>query len=185
MHHMAKSFFAPIMVTVVPQNGRLVLRVVNDTPDVTEVSLTAYATDMAGVARELGRGSVNVGNRAETLLDLDATLFGPQEMLAFGWTATNGAKGGDVFAPRPYKTYDLLPPGLTPVISLSDGVWTITLTASAMAFFVSAEASVPGRFSTNAIHLGPGHTAAITFTPQDPKATPAFTLRDLYSATTA
>ena len=185
LHHMTKSFFAPIMVTVVPQNGRLVLRVVNDTPDVTEVSLTAYATDMAGVARELGRGSVNVGNRAETLLDLDATLLGPQEMLAFGWTATNGAKGGDVFAPRPYKTYDLLPPGLTPVISLSDGVWTIALTASAMAFFVSAEASVPGRFSTNAIHLGPGHTATIAFTPQDRMATPAFTLRDLYSATTA
>jgi beta-mannosidase len=31
--------------------------------------------------------------------------------------------------------------------------------------------------------LFPGHPATLTFTPEDPDATPGFTLRDLHSAT--
>jgi beta-mannosidase len=91
--------------------------------------------------------------------------------------------GGFVFAPRPYKTYDLLPPQLTCHTEAKAGTHVLQITAQAMAFYVTAEASVPGRFDRNAVHLGPGHTATLTFTPTDPGATPTFTLRDLHSAT--
>jgi beta-mannosidase len=53
-----------------------------------------------------------------------------------------------------------------------------------MAFFTTAEADLPGRWDRNAVHLGPGHTARLSFTPEDPGKTPRFLLRDLFSATT-
>jgi beta-mannosidase len=51
-----------------------------------------------------------------------------------------------------------------------------------MAFFVTAEADIPGRWDRNALHLGPGRTLRLTFTPREP-GNPYFLLRDLYSAT--
>ncbi len=48
---------------------------------------------------------------------------------------------------------------------------------------MTLEADRPGRFSANAVTLFPGHPAAIAFTPTQPGPPPAFTLRDLHSAT--
>jgi beta-mannosidase len=48
---------------------------------------------------------------------------------------------------------------------------------------VTVETDVAGRFSANAVTMFPGYPATIRFTPADPKAKPAFTFRDLYSAT--
>ena len=69
-----------------------------------------------------------------------------------------------------------------------EGVWHLTLDASALGHFVTVEADVPGRFSDNAFPLIPGAPAAITFTPAAPATpgrTPSFRLRDLHSATMA
>ena len=66
-----------------------------------------------------------------------------------------------------------------------DGRHVLTMTAEAMAFFLTAEADVPGRWDRNAIHLGPGHQTRLTFTPRDAEAVPSFTLRHLQSATMA
>ena len=59
----------------------------------------------------------------------------------------------------------------------------LSVTAQAMAFFVTAEADLPGRWDRNAVHLGPGHETRLRFTPRDPGASPRFLLRDLHSAT--
>ena len=149
------------------------------------MTVTAYATAMDGTAREIGRGGATVGEAAERLLLLDPALIGAHEVLTFGWEASNGARAGDVHAPLPWKAYDLPDPGLGFEVTEEDGRHVLAVTARAMAFFVTAEADVPGRWDRAAIHLGPGRTARLTFAPRDLGAVPRFILRDLHSATVA
>ena len=185
MHHMARDFFAPVFVTAVPVADGFELRGINDLADPVTISVTALAVTMAGETREIGKGSALVGGDAAVLLTVPRDAVGADEMLAFTYVGTDGTRSGDVFAPKPYKTYDLAPSGLTQTATQTNGVWTLTINATALAHYVSVESDQPGRFSDNAFHLFPGSLATITFTPQEPGGTPVFTLRDLYTATTA
>jgi beta-mannosidase len=182
LHHMAKEFFAPVTVVAVPKDGGIVLRAVNDRPQAATITVTASAAAMDGTTRKLAEATVTVPNdTAVPVLTLAADALGPGEVLAFTWTGD--AQGGDVHAPKPWKTYDLLPSGLTADIKREGQQWKLTLKVNALAPFVAVESEVPGRFSTNAVTLFPGHPATITFTPEDPSVVPTFTLRDLHSAT--
>jgi beta-mannosidase len=183
LHHMASRFFAPVCVCVVPRDNVLVLRGVNDLPSSTEITLEAFATDMKGQTRTLGKATSVVGDATVELMRLDAAALQDDEMLSYVWQGSDGTASGDVFAPKPYKHYNLLPPKLGQTITSKNGVWLVTVSAASLALFVSVEASVPGRFNTNAIAISPGHDVTITFTPADPKSKPQFTLRDLHSAT--
>ncbi|MBU2360821.1 MAG: glycoside hydrolase family 2 protein, partial [Alphaproteobacteria bacterium] len=183
LHHLSRDFYAPVTVVVMPDGDDLVLRAVNDTRDAVTVHVTACACAMDGSTRDLGQGGSEVTDSAVALLRVPKTALNPQEMLSFGWTASDGSTGGDVFAPKPYKAYDLLPAHLTCDTTRKGEVHVLRLTAQAMAFYVTAEASVPGRFDRNAIHLAPGQSATLRFTPADRAASPTFTLRDLHSAT--
>ena len=91
--------------------------------------------------------------------------------------------GCEVHATRPWKAYDLRPSGLSLAVRDRDGLWKLTLSATALSLFASVEADVPGRFSTNARTVTPTMSVDLTFTPDDPQARPRFTARDLYSAT--
>ncbi len=183
LHHLSQRFYALVTIVVMPDGEDWVLQAVNDLRDAVDVDVIAYACAMDGTSRELGQGTVRVAESAVAALRVPMAELQPQEMLSFGWTASDGSRGGDVFAPKPYKSYDLLPPQLQyETIRESDDI-VLRITAQAMAFYVTAETSVPGRFDDNAIHIGPGHTATLRFIPVDPKATPTFTLRDLHSAT--
>jgi beta-mannosidase len=185
LHHMAKVFFQPILVTAVPVRGGFQLRAVNDTANAIDLTVEALAIDMTGKTRALTKQTVTVSADAATpVLHIATEDIGSGEMLAYVWFDPAGQRiSGDVFAPKPYKTYDLLPPELTQIITQNDADWHIRIDAQALAHFVSLEADVPGRFSTNAFTVVPGHPATVTFTPADPAAAPIFTLRDLHSAT--
>jgi beta-mannosidase len=91
--------------------------------------------------------------------------------------------GGDVFAPARWKHLDLRPARIRVTTEPTGDSLRVTLAAEAVALFVTLEADRPGRFSTNAISLFPGHDAAITFTPTagDPADT-TLTVRDLHSS---
>jgi beta-mannosidase len=185
LHHMAKGFFAPVTVTAVPVGDEIELRAVNDGLAALDLTVSAVAVAMDGTTRALDKATVTVGPDAAVLaLTLPKAALGPQEMLAFVWLDSAGNRlGGDHFAPRPYKTFDLCAPGLTHQVAKTPQGWTLTIEAKALALFVAVEADCPGRFSHNAMTLFPGHPATVTFTPEDPDATPGFTLRDLHSAT--
>ncbi|EYD74600.1 Beta-mannosidase [Rubellimicrobium mesophilum DSM 19309] len=184
LHHMARDFFRPVLVTAVPGPEGIALVGVNDTLAPVEITVTAYATALNGAAREIGRGQGTVGEGAERLLLVAPDALGEQEVLTFGWEASDGSRAGDVFAPRPWKAYDLPDPQLAHQVTRDGDRWVLSVNARAMAFFVTAEADLPGRWDRNAIHLGPGRTARLTFTPQSPGREPRFALRDLHSATT-
>ena len=182
LHHMAARFYAPVLVTAVPQAGGIELRAVNDRPEAVTITVTARAAAMDGTTRELATATLAVPpDAAVQVLHLGPDALGPDEVLAFAWSGD--AEGGDVHAPKPWKAYDLLASGLTADIRQKGGEWKLTLQVKALSPFVAVESEVPGRFSANAVTLLPDHPVTITFTPEDPSARPTFTLRDLHSAT--
>ena len=182
LHHMAKGFFAPVTVVCIPDGGDLVLKAVNDTLSPVNLTVTANAAATNGEARALTEAKITVPtDRAVEVLRVKLSSLAADEVLAFTWSGD--ATGGDVFAPKPWKAYDLRAPHLALTEGAGAGRVDLTLTAETLAPFVAIESDVPGRFSQNGFTLFPGFPATVSFTPDDPTATPRFTLRDLHSAT--
>ena len=187
LHHMSKAFYAALFVSAVPVAGGIELRAVNDTDAAVLISVEAMAVDMAGATRPLRQQSCTVGSDAAlAVMTLAKDDLADGEMLAYLWRdAQGGVIAGDVFAPKPYKTYDLLAPNLTHTVTEKDGSYHFTITAQKLALFVAVESDLPGRVSVNAFTVFPGHPAQVTFTPTHPGPTPRFIIRDLHSATYA
>jgi beta-mannosidase len=182
LHHMAVRFYAPVTVVAVPGNGGIALKAVNDRPEAVTITVTANAVTMEGTTRKLGEATITVSpDAAVQVLELAPDALRAGEVLAFVWSGD--AQGGDVHAPKPWKAYDLLPSGLTADVRRDGDVWKLTMQVKALSPFVAVESEVSGRFSANAVTIFPGSPATITFTPEDPKAQPVFTFRDLHSAT--
>ena len=182
---MARRFFAPVLVTAVPVADGIAIRAVSDLTAAVDLTVALHAVDMGGATRPLARLTATVTpDAAVTVTTLAADALEEGEMLAFTWADGAGNRlGGDVFAPRPFKTYDLRDPHLSQTATRTGEGWQITVTAQALSLFATVESSIPGRMSDAAMMLFPGHPATITFTPDDPAAVPQFTLRDLHSAT--
>ncbi|MEL6572721.1 MAG: glycoside hydrolase family 2 protein [Pseudomonadota bacterium] len=178
MHHMAQRFYQDVMVTVVPSDNTLTLRAVNDTPREVPLVITAQAFELDGSSRDLQQLSTVVDVGAADVITLSCGQLHHHELLAVSWTGDTGS-GREVFAPKPYKSYDLN----DPKVSMAVAGTTITLSAEGLSLFTTVEADCAGRFSDNAFDMFPGEVRQISFTPADPAATPTFTLRDLYSAT--
>ncbi len=184
LHHMARRFYAPVLVTAVPLHGAIELRAVNDTPDAVMLEVTVNAMAMSGKIRPLGQHRAEVSpDSALVVATLPAGTLAEDEILAFLWGPPGAPDQGDIHAPKPWKAYDLPATTLSQTAKRSDTDWQITVETDAPAFFVTLEADQPGRFSTNAFALFPGYPATVTFTPDTPGATPCFTLRDLRAAT--
>lgn len=182
LHHMAQHFFQPVLVSAVPVGDMIELRAVNDA-QAGPVTLRAMAVDMAGATRPLAEMTAEVGAAAQVLARISRHDLAAQEMLAFTWATPAGGRSGDVFAPQPYKHYDLRDAKIDMQVTAKSGIFEITLSAQALALFVAVEADQPGRFSSNAFALFPGYPATLRFTPATPGAAPCFTIRDLHSAT--
>ncbi len=180
LHHMAQRFYAPVSVVCIPNAGGYVLKAVNDTNTPVDLTIQAKAVSMSGAIRDLASATVSVNATAINAMDIAQAAVGEDELIVFTWSGA-GHSGGDHFAPRAYKTYDLPDSDLKLTV---DGQ-TLTLTAARLSLFATVEADVPGRFSNNAFMVFPDHPATLTFTPDDPAATPKFVVRDLYSATVA
>jgi beta-mannosidase len=183
LHHMAQGFFAPVTVVAIPESdGSITLKAVNDGPEPARLTVTARATSMNGTWRKIALSAVNVPtDTAMAVLTLAAGALADDEVLTFLWSGD--AEGADIFAPKPWKTYDLAPARVDTRAERIGADWTLTLSAGALAPFVAVEADVPGRFSANAVTLHAGAPQTITFTPADPMSVPTFTTRDLHSAT--
>ena len=182
LHHMAKQFFQAVFVSAVPVAGGIELRAVNDGAAL-DVTVKVMAVAMDGSTRPLAEATVNVADTAVLALEIDASALGAQEMLAYIWSDGSALISGDIFAPKPYKHYDLLPARLNHQVQKTSGSYEITLSAEALALFVAVESDQPGRFSHNAVALFPGSPATITFSPAQIGAAPRFTIKDLHSAT--
>ena len=183
LHHMARRFYAPVTVIALPQVDHITLKAVNDQPDETQITLNVRAINMAGLCRPLVTTETTLcvkGATPCTVIDRD--LLAADEILHWHWTDGASANGEDIFAPRPWKAYDLLAPQITMTVVQDGSDWLVTLASQALAPFTALEASLPGRFSDNAFALIPGQPRVIRFTPTV-AGTPQFTRRDLHAAT--
>ena len=185
LHHMSKAFYEPLFVSAVPVAGGIELRAVNDSGGPATLMVSSMAVGMDGTTRAILRGTVDVGPDAALVAQtVPSDAIGPDEMLGYVWSDGQGNQiAGDVFAPKPYKTYDLLAPNLDHTITEDNGSYCISITAEKLALFVAVESDQPGRCSANAVTVFPGHPVTITFIPTQPGPTPRFIIRDLHSAT--
>lgn len=182
LHHMARHFYAPVTVIALPEGETIALRAVNDGRAAAKLTVIAQAVSTAGRTRFLGDATANIGtDAAEDIFRIPLSDLRSDEVLAFVWEGD--AKGGDVFAPKAWKTYDLHPSGLTVEIRQEGRDYVLTLAVTALAPYVAIEASVPGRFSDNGFVLFPDAPATLRFTPDDVGGVPEFVMRDLHSAT--
>lgn len=182
LHHMAKGFFAPVTVVAIPEAGAITLRAVNDTRQPVRLAVTVSALSMDGRLRPLTGSAAEVGEAAAVeVCRLAPGALDAGEVLHWTWTGDHD--GADIFAPAPWKSYDLLPPRLGHEVRPMGSDWLIDLAAGALAPFVAVEADVPGRFSDNGFTLVPGTLRTIRFRPARPGEAPRFTFRHLYGAT--
>ena len=185
LHHMSKAFYEPLFVSAVPVAGGIELRAVNDSGGPATLMVSSMAVGMDGTTRAILCSTVDVGPDAALVAQtVPSDAIGPDEMLGYVWSDGQGNQiAGDVFAPKPYKTYDLLAPNLDHTITEDNGSYCISITAEKLALFVAVESDQPGRCSANAVTVFPGHPVTITFIPTQPGPTPRFIIRDLHSAT--
>ncbi|MCG6884781.1 MAG: glycoside hydrolase family 2 protein [Silicimonas sp.] len=183
LHHMARRFFEPVIVSVVPTAVGHAFVAVNDTDEALDISLSVSALSMDGSTRSLVEVSVATPpDKAREIGRLPGTVLGEGEMLLLDWKSVHG-RGTLHFAPRPYKSYDLQPSGLTLDVEWENEVAKLTLSCKGLAIFASVEASRPGRFSDNALLVRAGAPVTLTFTPASPESGTSFTVRDLHAAT--
>jgi beta-mannosidase len=184
LHHMARDFFAPVIVAVVPEEGGFAFKGVNDRLETVSVDLQVIALCPSGETRMIASANGDVGaDRAKTLIDIAVTDIDDGELLFWRWNASDGSTGEDLFAPKPFKAYDLVASEIALETAWEDDAWRLSLSASKPAFFAAVEADCPGRFSDNAFTLLPGRNREIRFRPKNNEASPSFIFRDLHCAT--
>jgi len=170
----------------VPVAGGIELRAVNDGVEEVGLAVTARAVTAAGAVRVLGTWDVAVPtDRAVPVATIAGAALAGDEFLAFTWDIDGRRAGGDIFAPKPWKAYDLVPAALRHSAHKAAAGWEITVETPTLGLFVTLGADRPGRFSHNAFALFAGHPATVTFTPDTPGPDPVFHLRELHGATMA
>ena len=181
MHHMAKAFFADVIVTAVPDGETIALRAVSDLPKDVMLSVTVSAVSGTSV-RAIGTEVVTIQQDAETVRTIATSDLSDDEMLVIDWTYEDQC-GREIFAPKPYKAYDLEDPKTQFEVTPSGKSYDIEIKTEGLCLYTFVEADTEGRFSHNAFDLLPSETKSLRFEPRDPTAKPNFTLRHLYGAT--
>ena len=184
MHHMAREFFAPVAVSLIPdsESGDYIFIGVNDTSLPVETELVLIEMTAAGQkVREQPRKIELPSDRAIEMGRL-ATDKIPQGNILF-WTYGETRRH---MSTVPYKHLHLLPPGLSIVATPVTDRLLISIRADNLALFVTLETSVPGIFTGNVFDLLPGETRSIAFLPDNPgdlaTAKTDLVTRDLYSS---
>ena len=183
LHHMARRFFEPVAVSVVPVEDGYACLAVNDGAEPVEIALRVSALTLDGRVQNLKDTIADLPtDKASEIAFVMKGDLSENELLLLEWTSPSGA-GSMHFAPEPYKSYALQPPGLRLESAPGPENTTITLSSDALALYASVEASQPGCFSDNAVLVRPDAPVTLTFSPDNPDTSVTFNTRDLYSAT--
>mgnify|MGYP001153636760 CR=1 FL=1 len=168
LHYMAKRFFRPINVVVVPEGDQLLIKAINDTAARATIRLEVHAVGVTGGERVLVDASVKTSpDKAVVAARIPLTGLGADEFLFFAWSDAEGrALGENDYFPKAYKEYEPLPARVKASWSGADDRPVLTLSTDRPAFFVTAGVDVPGYFSDNALVLLPGRKVQLSFTPR-------------------
>ena len=151
LHHMARRFFPPVTVVVIPEAGGFRAVAVNDTADPVTVTCAASAPSRstAPSARSPTPRPTVGTDAAAPLATLDAAALAPGRGARLPLDRRRTAPPAATSSPpvRP-KALDLPRPEACTLATIVDGGHVrARVTAEALALFVTLEADRPGRFS--------------------------------------
>ncbi len=175
LHHMARRFFAPVLVSGVEdaQTGQVDLHVTSDLPEALAAELTWALTDLSGERIDGDTIGVNAGARQNSqvaTLDLKQHLeqHGARDLLL--WLDLRGERqplsSNLVVFARP-KHLDLQEPEIrTRVEETGEGRFAVTLEATKPALWAwLALGDADARFSDNFLSLRPGRPETVALAP--------------------
>lgn len=171
----ARRFFAPELICAVPgEDGRLEVRIVNDTDARKDyqatVRLWSFDGNILSEKRlDVALGPDSTGKAADFALD----EFGSAEQRRGRFLELSLVRDGKEVAYNTWRfdEWKACPLEQTSVLAtpaLRDGRWTVTLTTEKPAFYVwLAVGDIPGEFSDNSLTLYPGRPVEVSFTPKN------------------
>jgi beta-mannosidase len=177
LHHMARAFNAPLLVSGVEDiaKGTVEVHVTNDRREARAGTLTWTLTDALGAPLASGAEDVTAPALANTLvttLDLSGYLeaLGPRNAVLWLELEAEGEPRSTnlVLFARP-KHLELAEPGLLAEVEVDGTAFRITLTAERAALWNWLELEEgDARFSDNFVHLRPGVPVVIRMEPAQP-----------------
>lgn len=176
LHHAARRFFDPVLVSIHPgQDGSVEIWGTNDLPDPARGRVEISIRDFSGAVRRKfsWREAIPAG-AASLLRTITASQIPDRPEKLF--LQVEGTVGGRVvrntFFFATYKKCDLPRAEITRKIEAISGGFAVTLSTNNPAFWVSLNADdIPGEFDDNAFTLLPGSHRVIQFTPKRNKPT--------------
>lgn len=183
MHFMAKRFFQPVNVSIIPDGDEVKIIAVNDTMSSVKIEATLKLVAFDGTQTVLRELHGNVGTvQSELLAALPASSIPDDQILICDFRADNDMSGENHHTNLPYKSLDLADPELAFSTRTENGRITVTITVQAPAFYVTLEAGCSGRFSDNCFMILPDQPREIIFTPAEgADAADTILVRDLYN----
>ena len=172
-HNMAKDFFAPVLVTAIPdpnRSQRFEVRVVSDLEDLSDVRVRYRLFTVEGALVSSGWFDAT-----RDVPRLDATSFGPFDMAAVqgmegeatghlvelqAFSGERAVSAANWIADAPAKAYDFPEPKLSWTVSGD----SVTVRAETLALFVQLESDARGHFQDGGFFLVPGEERVIRFT---------------------
>ncbi len=186
MHYMARTFFAPVLVTARKAGDEFIISAVHDLPNPFETGIEIESVSVNGIRTKLYEKNVKLSGNGEEITRLDKIAVGDDCILFVNWIDEQGIKRRSHAAPVPYKHLALPHPGLATSVTSRDDVLSVTISAKQLALYVALGCDVPGHFSDNAFDLLAGESITISFTPDNPAdltgAKDTLLIRDLYSS---
>ncbi|MHB0936761.1 MAG: beta-mannosidase [Armatimonadota bacterium] len=178
LHHMAKAFYAPLLVSGVENTdaGTVELHVTSDLQEPKTGTISWELTDLHGAVLVGAELSVEIAPQANLLASTLALkealrLHGTRNLLLWLVLTVDGKRISTnlVNFARP-KHLELPDPGITAAVEeAGGGHYTVTLTTERPALWAWLELEQDeARCSENFVHLRPGHPVVITLTPATP-----------------
>ena len=196
LHHHARRFFAPVLVSPVIEKGNVRVYGVSDRLTDTPAHLTVRLLDFEGHERWRKDGAVTLAANAsrvyQSLSKRDALRGAdPSKVVLVAELTHNGQRlSRNLLFFVKTRELDLPPPELTTTVESHDGAATVRVVARRLALQVWLNSDDgDGAFTDNFFDLLPGETATVTWRPATAGAVDvaalnrrlhAFSIRDSY-----
>lgn len=194
LHHFARRFFDPLLVSAIETGGKIDLYVTSDLQKKVAGRWTVEAWNFDGRLEETLDGKFSVAaNSSKRVAGWAASRFADgfdrRNQVFLRLTAETGGREVENFLllGEP-KRADLAPPNITVNVRKAGDALEVKLTSDAVALFVECRTGdVQGDWSVNFVHLLPGRPRKLTFRPRGrtsaaalQKALKIRSLRDTY-----
>ena len=187
LHYVARRFFAPVSVALIPKGEEVRVVAMNDTSAPIDASIVVTERDLSGKVLSQKALPVSIAADGVSAQNCPAGFSTDQSILTADLVHDNAVLASDTATACRFKSLNLITPEIALTAQVSDRVISIRLTCGAPAFFVTLSTDVPGCFSDNVLTLFPAAPVDITFHPDDPAhvqdAIQSLEINDLWAAT--